>query len=82
MAFEAHPVTLPYPRKRYFPDTVSVPDTAGERKTAVSPRRHSPVPKQLDAGPFEVEVDSFRLRVSCQPREDSGSCWSSVDTRP
>ena len=57
MASEAHPVTLYYPRKRYFPGPVSGPDTADERKTTVTPQRHPPVPKQLDAGPFEAEVD-------------------------
>ncbi len=66
MAFEAHPVTLSYPRKRYFPDTVSVADAADERKTTATPRRHSPVPKQLDAGPFEAEVNSFRLHLAAE----------------
>jgi site-specific recombinase XerD len=68
MAFEAHPVTLSNLRKRYFPDTVSVPDTAVERKTIAAPRRHSPVPRQLDAGPFEAEVDSFRLHLAAEGR--------------
>jgi hypothetical protein len=31
MALEARSVTLSYPRKRYFPDAVSVADAAGER---------------------------------------------------
>src|ERR1700678_2167357 len=66
MASEAPPVTRPYPRKRYFPDPVSGPDTADERKTTVPPRRHPPVPKQLGAGPFEAEVDSFRLHLAAE----------------
>ena len=66
MALEAHSVTLSYPRKRYFPDTVSVADAAGERKTIAIARRHSPVPKQLDAGPFGAEVDSFGLHLAAE----------------
>src|SRR3984885_12884401 len=66
MALEARSVTLSYPRKRYFPDTVSVADAAGERKTIAIALRHSPVPKQLDAGPFEAEVDSFRLHLAAE----------------
>jgi site-specific recombinase XerD len=66
MALEAHWVPVCYPRKRCFPGTVSVPDTAVERKTIASPRRHSPVPKQLDAGPFEAEVMSFRLHLAAE----------------
>jgi site-specific recombinase XerD len=66
MALEAHWVPVSYPRKKYFPDTVSVPDTAVERKTIVTSRRHSPVPKQLDAGPFEAEMDSFRLHLAAE----------------
>jgi len=66
MALEARSVTLSYPRKRYFPDTVSVADAAGERKTIAIARRHSPVPKQLDAGPFGAEVDSFGLHLAAE----------------
>jgi site-specific recombinase XerD len=66
MALEARSVTLSYPRKRYFPDMVSVADAAGERKTIAISRRHSPVPKQLDAGPFEAEVNSFRLHLAAE----------------
>ncbi len=43
-----------------------MPDTAGERKTIATPRRHSPVPKQLDAGPFETEVNSFGLHLAAE----------------
>ena len=75
MALEAHRVTLPYPRKRYFPDPVSVPDTVDERKTIASPRRHPPVPKQLGAGPFEAEVDSFRLHLAAE-----GKAGRTLDT--
>ena len=66
MVPEAHPLTLPYPRKRYFPDTVHGPDTPAERKTTATPRRHPPVPEQLDAGPFEAEVDSFGLHLAAE----------------
>jgi len=66
MAPEAYSVTLPYPRKRYFPDTVLMPDTADERKTIAAPSRHQPVPKQLDAGPFEAEVDLFGLHLAAE----------------
>ena len=66
MALAAHPVTLPCPRKRYFPDTVLMPDTAGERKTIATAPRHPPVPKQLDAGPFEAEVASFGLHLAAE----------------
>jgi hypothetical protein len=75
MASEAHPVTLPYPRKRYFPGPVYGPDTADERKTIVPPRRHPPVPKHLDAGPFEAEVDSFRLHLAAE-----GKAGRTLDT--
>jgi hypothetical protein len=34
--------------------------------TIAIPRRHSPVPKQLDAGPFEAEVNSFRLHLAAE----------------
>ena len=70
VALEAHPATLSYPRKRYFPDTVFVPDTADERKTIATRRRHSPVPKQLDAGPFEAEVNSFRLHLAAEGKAE------------
>jgi len=75
VAPEAHPVTLPYPRKRYFPDTVLMPDTADERKTIAAPLRHPPVPKQLDAGPFEAEVESFRLHLAAE-----GKAGRTLDT--
>jgi integrase/recombinase XerD len=66
VALEARPVTRPYPRKRYFPDPVYGPDTADERKTIATPQRHPPVPKQLDAGPFEAEVESFWLHLAAE----------------
>jgi hypothetical protein len=66
MALEAHSATVSYPRKRYFPDLVSVADAAGERKTIAAPRRHPPVPKQLGAGPFEAEVSSFCLHLAAE----------------
>jgi len=66
MALGACSVTVSYPRKRYFPDAVSVADAAGERKTIAIPRRHSPVPKQLDAGPFEAEENSFGLHLAAE----------------
>jgi len=75
MASEPHTVTLYYPRKRYFPDPVSRPDTADERKTTVTPQRHPPVPKQLDAGPFEAEVVSFRLHLAAE-----GKAGRTLDT--
>jgi hypothetical protein len=43
-----------------------VPDTPVERKTTAVPRRHPPVPKQLDAGPFEAEVNSFWLHLAAE----------------
>jgi integrase/recombinase XerD len=75
MTLEARPVPLSYPRKRYFPGTVLVPDTAVERKTTLIPRRPGPVPKQLDAGPFEAEVDSFRLHLAAE-----GKAGRTLDT--
>ena len=66
MALEARWVPVSYPRKRYFPGTVSVPDAAVERKTFAAPRRHSAVPKQLGAGPFEAEVNSFALHLAAE----------------
>jgi len=66
VASKAHPVTLYYARKRYFPGTVSGQVTADERKTTVTPQRHPPVPKRLDAGPFEAEVVSFRLHLAAE----------------
>jgi site-specific recombinase XerD len=63
---ETHPVTHSYPRKRYFPDPVYGPDMRVERKTIATPRRHPSVPKQLGAGPFEAEVDSFRLHLAAE----------------
>jgi site-specific recombinase XerD len=66
MAPEVHPVTLYYPRKRYFSGTVSGPYTPDERKTIAVPRRHPPVRKQLEAGPFEAEVESFRLHLAAE----------------
>jgi hypothetical protein len=73
MALEARSVTVSYPRKRYFPDAVFVADAAGERKTIAISRRHSPVPKQLDAGPFEAEVNSFGLQVKARPAHHSSA---------
>ena len=64
MALEARWAPVSYPCKRYFPGAVSVPDTVVERKTIAATRRHSPVPRQLYPGPFEVEVDSFRLHLA------------------
>jgi site-specific recombinase XerD len=76
VAPEAHLVTLSYPLKRYFPDTVSGPDAADERKTTVTPQRHRPVPKDLDnAGPFEAEVESFRLHLAAE-----GKAGRTLDT--
>jgi site-specific recombinase XerD len=66
MALEARWVPVSYPRKKYFPGTVLVPDTAVERKTIAIPRRHPPVPRRLDAGPFEAEVISFRLHLAAE----------------
>jgi site-specific recombinase XerD len=66
VASEAHPVTHSYPCKRYFPGPVYGPDTVDERKTTIPPQRHPPVPKQLGAGPFEAEVDSFRLHLAAE----------------
>jgi hypothetical protein len=50
MALEARWVPVSYPRKRYFPATVSVSDTAVERKTIVIPRRHRPWPSTSTQG--------------------------------
>jgi len=75
VASKAHPVTISYPRKRYFPDPVLMPDTVDERRTIASPRRHPPVPKQLDAGPFEAEVGSFRLHLAAE-----GKAGRTLDT--
>ena len=75
MASKAHPVTISYPRKRYFPDPVLMPDTADERKTIAIPPRHRPVHKQLDAGPFEAEVGSFRLHLAAE-----GKAGRTLDT--
>jgi hypothetical protein len=42
------------------------PGPGDERKTMAVPRRHSPQPKQLDAGPFEAELGSFRLHLAAE----------------
>jgi hypothetical protein len=52
-----------------------VPDTAVERKTIATARRHPPAPKQLDAGPFETEVISFRLHLAAE-----GKAGRTLDT--
>jgi hypothetical protein len=52
--------------ERLGADAPHIERPAAERKTIATPLRHCPVPKQLDAGPFEAEVDSFRLHLAAE----------------
>jgi site-specific recombinase XerC len=59
-------VTRSRVHKGNFSDTIFVRETADESKTSAAPRRQPSHPKELDAGPFAAEVDSFRLHLAAE----------------
>ena len=66
MSLEQYPFRISHPRKSRIPDRLAVPDPGDESKTMAVPQRRPPQPKELDAGPFEAEVGSFRLHLAAE----------------
>ena len=66
MAVQADPYLSAYLRKPRIPDTAVVPGPGDQSKTMLPPRRRPRVPKNLDAGPLEAEVQSFALHMAAE----------------
>ncbi|HEV3289145.1 MAG TPA: hypothetical protein VG123_09130, partial [Streptosporangiaceae bacterium] len=66
MSLEQYPFRISHPRKSRIPDRLAVPDSGDESKIVAVPQRRPPQPKELDAGPFEAEVASFRLHLAAE----------------
>ena len=66
MTVREDPYLSAYLRKPRIPDTVVVPGTGDQSKTMLPPRRRPRVPKDLDAGPLEAEVQSFALHMAAE----------------
>ena len=66
MAVQADPYLSAYLRKPRIPDTAVVPGQGDQSKTMLPPRRRPRVPKDLDAGPLEAEVQSFALHMAAE----------------
>jgi integrase/recombinase XerD len=54
------------PRERRTEGRHPAANDADDHKTTDAPRRHPRRPKQLDAGPFGADVDSFRLHLAAE----------------
>ena len=66
MTVREDPYLSAYLRKPRIPDTVVVPGPGDQSKTMLPPRRRPRVPKDLDAGPLEAEVQSFALHMGAE----------------
>src|SRR5207245_4671376 len=66
MSVQQDPYLSIYLRKARIPDTVMVPDPEDQSKTMLPPRGRPRVPKNLDAGSLEAEVQSFALHMAAE----------------
>ena len=66
MARSALPYVSSNPRKWGIPAPLSAPGTGEELKTIAVPQGRSWRRKSYDAGPFEAEVESFRLHLAAE----------------
>jgi site-specific recombinase XerD len=66
MSVREDPYLSAYLRKPRIPDTVVVPGTGDQSEIMLPPRRRPLVPKDLDAGPLEAEVQSFALHMGAE----------------
>ena len=83
MSVREDPYLSAYLRKPRIPDTVVVPGTRDQSEIMLPPLRRPRVPKDLDAGPLEAEVQSFALHMGAEgkaprtirttPRRSAGS---------
>jgi hypothetical protein len=62
-----------------------VPSPVEERKTSIPPSRRAQHPGQLDAGPFAVDIASFRLHLAAENKAagtiriyTDAACWFSA----
>jgi site-specific recombinase XerD len=54
------------PDERPVPGHLPGANAADDHKTTTVPQRHRRQPRQLDAGPFKTDVDSFRLHLAAE----------------
>jgi site-specific recombinase XerD len=66
MTVQQDPYLAAYLRRPRIPDTVVVAGPGDQRKTMVPSRRRPRVPKDLDAGRLEAEVQSFALHMAAE----------------
>jgi len=66
MSVQEDPYLSAYLRKPRIPDTVVVPGPGDQSKIMLPPRRRPRVPKDMDAGPLEAEVQSFALHLAAE----------------
>ena len=66
MSAQADPYLSAYLRKPRIPDTAVVPGPGDQSKTMLPPRRRPRVPRGLDVGPLEAEVQSFALHMAAE----------------
>jgi len=66
MSAHFDPYLAAYMRKPRIPDSVVVPETGDQSKTMLPPRLRPRVAKNLNAGPFKAEVQSFALHMAAE----------------
>jgi hypothetical protein len=66
MAIESPPSGSCHPQEHRGADRHATADPADESKTMTGLRRHPRQPGQLDAGPLEPQIGSFRLHLAAE----------------